>query len=213
VEPFKLSRDIEATSQWLQDIRVEICTVYSGPVGATDIMHDIGGGFSVPFPYNYSGFDMIVSGPPAGRKDAESWEAVIDVFIERGLEYAETYSVGCFGLYEWGGYQGGVWFEPIGEEQQLDDEQALAIVEAGIRQGGGRIGCSFSRCSVGWMDLDKPAFQALSEWYLSMGETVGPVIPESWTYEELIDLEERLAGSAEAYGEIFMIEGRYPWPH
>jgi hypothetical protein len=176
-------------------------------------MHEIGGGFSVPFPYNYTGFDLIVGGPPAGRKDVESWEAVIDVYITRGLEYAEIYGVGCFGLYEWGGYQGGVWFEPIGEDQQLNDEQALVIVEAGIRQGEGRIGCSFPRCSVGWIDLDKLAFQALSEWYLLMGEPIEPVISESWTYEELIELKERLAGSEGTYKKMFMIEGPYPWPH
>ena len=213
IEPYKMSRDVGATSDWLQSVQVEIREVYGGKVGATDIMFDIGKGYSEPFPYDYSGFDLILGGPPAGRKDAESWESVIDVYIGKGVEYAQDYGAEGFGFYEWGGYQGGVWFEPIWEDQQLDDQEALEILEAGIRQGQGRLTYSFPRCSVGWVDLDKPTFQALSDWYLSMGDPVEPVIRESWTYEELVVVEEALAGFEDAYRQIFMIDGPYPWPH
>jgi hypothetical protein len=211
IEPYKLSRDLNATSDWLQGVQHQIRVFYGGLVGATDIMWDIGEGYSWPFPYDYTGFDFIVGGPPAGREDASSWEAMIDVYIGKGVEYTEAYDASGFGLYEWGGYTGGVWYEPI--SQLLDDGQALSIAEAGIRQGEGRMKSCFPRISLGWMGLDTPSYDALSEWYLSMGDPVSPVVEESWSGEELTDLEESLAGSEEELRKLFTIEGPYQWPH
>ena len=211
IEPYKLSRDLNATSDWLQGVQHQIRAVYGELVGATDIMWDIGEGYSWPFPYDYTGFDFILGGPPAGREDASSWEDMIDVYIEKGVEYTETYDVSGFGLYEWGGYTGGIWYEPI--SQLLDDEKALSITEAGILQGEGRMTSCFPRISVGWMDFDTPSYEALSEWYLSMDDPVSPVVEESWSSEELTELEESLAGSEEEMRKLFTIEGPYQWPH
>jgi len=211
VEPYKLSRDLNATSDWLQGLQPQIRAVYSGRIGATDIMWDIDQGYSWPYPYDYTGFDFIVGGPPAGREDASSWEAMIDVYVGKGVEYVETFNASGFGLYEWGGYTGGVWYEPI--SQFLNDEQALAITEAGIRQGEGRMTSCFPRISVGWMAFGTPSYEALSEWYMSMGDPVSPVIDESWSNEELLELEESLAGSEEELRKLFTIEGPYQWPH
>ena len=63
------------------------------------------------------------------------------------------------------------------------------------------------------MDFDTPSYEALSEWYLSMDDPVSPVVEESWSSEELTELEESLAGSEEEMRKLFTIEGPYQWPH
>jgi len=62
-----------------------------------------------------------------------------------------------FGLYEWGSYTGGIWYEPIPEDQVLNQNQAGLIVEAMVRQADGLIIASFPRISKGWSDFDTPA--------------------------------------------------------
>ena len=203
-EPFKLVWDYNDASQWLQKILPEIRQVYSGRVVAIDTMLSLGQGRDIPFPYDYSGYDMLSGGPPSGRKYIADWEEMIEGYIGKGNEYVETYNLEGFGLYEWGGYTGGVWYEPIPEEQLLSQEQARQIVATLVRQAEGEVIASFPRISIGWIDFDTPAFEVLQDWYSSMGSTAVPLDDKEWTYEELINIEKRLAGSD--YKDIFQIE-------
>jgi hypothetical protein len=36
---------------------------------------------------------------------------VIGIYLNQGIAYAREYKLGGFGLYEWGGYTGGAWYE------------------------------------------------------------------------------------------------------
>ena len=205
-EPYKLVRDYNDASKWLQEILPEIKRVYSGKVFAADTMHDLGRGKSAPYPYDYSGYDMILGGPPAGKKDIANWEEMLAGYIQTGIEYAQMYNAEGFGLYEWGGYTGGVWYEAslADFDQVLTQEQAQQILEAGIRQADDRVIASFPRISIGWVDFGTPAFKALAEWYNSMGKPIKPLDDKKWTYDELIGIEKKLAGAD--YEDIFQLE-------
>ncbi len=206
-EPYKLVWQYEDAGKWLQEILPKIRAVYRGKVIAIDTMYDIGGGISMPYPYDYSGYDLVLGGPPAGRKDVKSWEEMITVYINKGIEYARQYKLNGFGLYEWGGYTGGAWYEDAQMEsfdQILSQEQAQQILEAGIRQAEDRIIASFPRISIGWVDLGTPAFDKLARWYLDMGKPVRPIDDRRWSYPELIAMEKKLAG--DDYQHIFQIE-------
>lgn len=103
---------------------------------AVDTMYDLRQGMSIPYPYNYAGYDLLLGGPPAGRKDTADWEEMIGVYIGRGMGYVQHYNLKGFGLYEWGGYTGGVWYEDeqlAVFEQILTREQAKLIAEAMVR--------------------------------------------------------------------------------
>jgi hypothetical protein len=173
---------------------------------AVDTMYDLGQGMSMPYPYDYSGYDLILGGPPAGRKDTANWKEMINVYINKGVEYVRQYKLEGFGLYEWGGYTGGVWYEEglADSGQVLTQEQAKQILEAGIRQAEGKVIASFPRISTGWVDFDTPAFKALAEWYSSLSKPVKPLDDKKWTYDELIRIEKKLAG--DDYEDIFQIE-------
>ncbi len=206
LEPYKLAGDYGLASQWLQEILPQIKEVYHGQVWATDIMYDIGQGLSIPCPYDYSGYDFLVSGPPAGRQDAANWEEMIEVFIQKGLEYSANYSLQGFGLYEYGGYTGGIWYEdpqmgPLG--QNLTQEQAADIARALVRQASGKLKASFPRVSLGWVDFDTPSYEIITDWYKSMGDNISPIESGEWTYEQLIEIEQKLGG--DEYDIIFKL--------
>jgi len=205
-EPYKMVRDYKDASRWLQEILPLIREVYSGKVIAVDTMYSQGlePGRSIPFPYDYSGYDLILGGPPCGRSYIEDWEQMLKGYIQEGKEYVQTYNSEGFGLYEWGAYTGGVWYEPIPEDQVLSQEQAKLITEALVRQANGNVIASFPRLSTGWVDFDTPAFHVLSDWYRSMGVKVKPLDDEEWSYDELIEIESKLGG--EDYEYIFQIE-------
>jgi hypothetical protein len=206
LEPYKLAGDYEVASRWLQEILPQIREVYHGKVGATDIMYDIGQGLSTPCPYDYSGYDFLLSGPPAGRKNANEWEEVIRVFIQKGIEYVTEYDLQGFGLYEYGGYTGGIWYEDVQMEvfdQILSQEQARLIAEALVRQATGKLKASFPRVSLGWTDFDTPSYEVIAGWYQSLGENISPLETGDWTYDELIEIEQKLGG--EDYENIFQI--------
>jgi hypothetical protein len=209
LEPYKLAGDYEVASRWLQEILPQIREVYHGQVWATDIMYDIGQGLSTPCPYDYSGYDFLISGPPAGRKNISEWEEVIRVFIQKGIEYVGDYSLKGFGLYEYGGYTGGIWYEDVQMEifdQILSQEQAGLIAEALVRQATGKLKASFPRVSVGWEDFDTPSYEVIATWYQSMSENILPLESATWTYDELIEIEEKLGG--DDYEFIFPLEER-----
>jgi len=206
LEPYKLAGDYAVASQWLQEILPQIRGVYHGRVGATDIMYDTGQGRSIPCPYDYTGYDFLVSGPPAGWKDVADWEVMITGFIAQGNEYAADYSLEGFGLYEYGGYTGGIWYEDVqmaAFDQILNQEQARLIAEAYVRQADGTTIASFPRVSLGWIDFGTPSFNVIADWYLGMGDIIAPLEAGGWTYDELIEIEQRLAG--EDYEDIFQI--------
>lgn len=197
IEPYKLAGDYQVASRWLQEILPQIREVYHGQVWATDIMHDIGQGLSIPRPFDYTGYDFLVSGPPAGWKEVNYWEDMIEVFIQKGLEYTDNYSLQGFGLYEYGGYTGGIWYEdpqmgPLG--QILTQEQAADIARALVRQASGKIRASFPRISLGWVDFDTRSYEIITDWYKSMGNNILPFEGGDWTYEQLIEIEEKLGG-------------------
>jgi len=204
-EPSTLVRDYQDASRWLQEILPGIKKAYRGRVIAVDTMYDIGQGLSAPYPYDYRGYDMMLGSPPAGRQDREEWEAMLKLYIQRGMAYAEEYSLEGFGLYEWGGYTGGVWYEEgLAElDQLLTLEQAHLILEAGIRQAEGNVIASLPRISTGWVDLNTPAFKSLAEWYGRIGNPVKPFADEQWTLEELVGIEKKLAGAD--YEHIFQL--------
>jgi hypothetical protein len=206
-EPCKLVWEHEDAGEWLQDILPEIRKVYSGTVIVLDTMYDLGQGISIPYPYNYGDYDLVLGGPPAGRPDVKNWEEMIGVYINKGNEYVRQYKLNGFGLYEWGGYTGGVWYEDTQMEvfdQVLSEEQAREILEAGIRQSRGRIIASFPRISTGWVSFETPAFESLAEWYNSLDNPIKPVDDREWSYKELIITEKNLAGAD--YEHIFQIE-------
>ncbi len=206
-EPSKLVWEYEDASEWLQEALPEIRETYSGTMIALDTMYDPGQGVSIPYPYNYSGYDLILGGPPAGRQDAKNWEEMVGVYINKSNEYVRQYKLDGFGLYEWGGYTGGVWYEDTQMEifdQVLSEEQAREILEAGIRQSSGRVIASFPRISTGWVDFDTPAFESLAEWYNSLGNPIKPVDDRQWSYQELIIIEKKLAWADHQH--IFQIE-------
>ncbi|MDD5338761.1 MAG: hypothetical protein PHG35_05045, partial [Dehalococcoidales bacterium] len=127
LEPYKLAGDYNTASRWLQEILPQIKAVYHGPVWGTDGMYDTSPGRSIPTPYDYGGYDLLLSGPPAGWKEANSWEDMMEGFIGKGLEYVNDYGLEGFGLYEYGGYTGGIWYEDtqMGSfDQILSQEQA-----------------------------------------------------------------------------------------
>jgi len=205
-EPYKLVRDYKDASRWLQEILPPVREAYSGKVIAVDTMYSQGlePGHSIPFPYDYGGYDLILGGPPCGWSSIEAWEQMLKGYIQKGNDYVQTYNLEGFGLYEWGAYTGGVWYEPVPEEQVLSQEQARLITEALVRQANGRIAASFPRVSIGWLDFDTPAFQALADWYRGMGSRVKPLSDKQWINDELIEIEKKL-GSGE-YEHIFQIE-------
>lgn len=206
-EPYKLVWEYEEAGKWLQEILPEIRKVYSGTVIAMDTMLDTGQGLSIPYPYNYGGYDLVLGGPPAGRKDIKSWEEMTSFYITQGLSYIRQYNLKGFGLYEWGGYTGGVWYEDAQLEisdQILTEEQAGQIIEAGIRQADGRVIASFPRISTGWVDFGTPAFYSLAEWYKLIDKPIKPFDDRQWSRQELIAIEKRLAGVD--YQHIFQIE-------
>ena len=206
-EPCKLVWEYEDTGKWLQDVLPEIREAYSGTVIALDTMYDLGQGISIPYPYNYSGYDLVLGGPPAGRPDVKNWEEMVGAYINKGNEYVRQYKLDGFGLYEWGGYTGGVWYEDVQMEifdQVLNEEQAREILEAGIRQSSGRVTASFPRISTGWVGFDTPAFKSLAKWYNSLDIPIKPVDDRQWSYQELIAIEKKLAGAD--YQHIFKIE-------
>ena len=205
-EPYKLVRDYHDASRWLQEILPGIRELYSGKILAIDTMYSEGQGpgLSVPYPYDYSGYDLILGGPPSGRKNIEDWEDMLQGYLQAGNDYVASCNATGFGLYEWGGYTGGVWFEPIPEDQLLNPEQAAQITESTVRQATGTTIASFPRVSTGWLDFDTPAFRVLSDWYRDIGGTVEPPDGKMWTCEELIDIENRLGG--DEYEHIFQIE-------
>lgn len=205
LEPYKLAGGYDTASRWLQEILPQIKEVYHGPVWATDGMYDIGMGRSIPTPYDYNGYDLLLSGPPAGWKEANFWEDMIEGFIEKGLEYVNDYGLQGFGLYEYGGYTGGIWYEDTQMgifDQILNQEQAADIANALVRQASGKLNASFPRMSLGWEDYDTPSFNIISAWYKSMWGNVAPVTFTAWTLEQLIEIEGRLGG--EEYGDIFV---------
>jgi hypothetical protein len=169
-------------------------------------MYDIGPGLSVPCPYDYTGYDFLLSGPPAGRKDADEWEEMIKVFIQKGNEYVKDFNLQGFGLYEYGGYTGGIWYEDVQMEvfdQLLSQEQARLIAEALVRQADGVLAASFPRISTGWLDIGTPAFEVLTGWYLDAGRPVSVAPGNGWTHDELIEIEKRLGG--DDYQNIFQL--------
>ena len=208
-EPAKLVWDYNDVSRWLQEIQPQLRKVYPGQLIVTDTMYDTGQGMSTPYPYDYSGYDMVIGGPPAGRKDIKNWEEIIWSYINSGVELKQQYKSKGFGLYEWGGYTGGVWYEdaqltPL--DQVLSEKEAQEIVAAVIRQAKDKITASFPRISTGWIDFGTPAFETLAEWYSSLGKPVRALEDKQWTYEELIDIEKVLAGAD--YQDIFQIVNR-----
>ena len=203
-EPYKFVWDYNDVSKWLQEILPEIKKVYTGKVIALDTMYDLGSGKSIPYPYDYSGYDMILGGPPCGWKEIDCWEEMIKNYIQKGNEYVQIYGLEGFGLYEWGGYTGGVWYEPIPEDQILTEKEAEEILKRGVKQANDKVIASFPRISQGWVDFDTPSLSVLKNWYLSMGESIIPLDDKKWSYDELIEIEEKLAGSD--YENIFMIE-------
>ena len=206
-EPYKLVWEYDAAGKWLHEILPKIKALYQGTVIAIDTMYDLEPGINIPYPYDYSGYDLVLGGPPAGSKDAKSWEAMTQAYINKGIEYVRQYKLKGFGLYEWGGYTGEVWYEDAQLEifdRILSEEQARQILEAGIRQADGRVIASFPRISIGWVDFDTPAFESLAEWYNSMGGPIKPVDDRRWSYQELIAIEKSLAG--DDYQDIFQIE-------
>lgn len=112
-EPYKLVRDYKDASRWLQEILPQVKEIYSGKVIAVDTMYSSEPGRSIPFPYDYRGYDLILGGPPSGRSHIEDWEQMLKGYLQKGNEYVQTYNLKGFGLYEWGAYTGGVWYEPI----------------------------------------------------------------------------------------------------
>jgi len=205
-EPYKLVRDYKDASRWLQEILPLIREVYSGEVIAVDTMYSQGlePGLSIPFPYDYSGYDLILGGPPCGWSYIEDWEQMLNGYIQKGNEYVQAHNLKGFGLYEWGAYTGGVWCEPIPGDQVLSQGQAKLITEALVRQANGKVVASFPRVSMGWLDFDTPAFHVLSDWYRSMGVKVKPLDDKQWAYNELIEIERKLG--SEDYEYIFQIE-------
>ena len=208
-EPFKLVLDYRDVSKWLQKILPEIKEVYEDQTIALDTMLDLGQGRSIPYPYDYSGYDIILGGPPCGWKDIEQWEQMINEYISKGNQYVQDYYCEGFGLYEWGSYTGGIWYEPIAEDQVLDQDQARLIVEAMVREADGTTIASFPRISKGWSDLDTPAFEAIGTWYKNMGEETAPLEKKLWTYPELNEIEQNLAG--DEYDDIFQIAEPSPY--
>ncbi|MGD9143042.1 MAG: hypothetical protein PVG61_04265 [Dehalococcoidia bacterium] len=207
-EPAKLVWDHNDASRWLQEIVPQIKKYYRGKLFAVDTMYDLGQGLSTPYPYDYYGYDVILGGPPAGRKDYAGWEEMINIYINEGIGYSREYKSEGFGLYEWGGYTGGVWYEDAqmaNLDQILTTEEAWLITTAAIQQAKGTI-ASFPRISTGWIDFDTPAFLLLSKWYYQFGIPVQPFVPSSWTYQELIDIEARLAGAD--YPDIFQLDSQ-----
>jgi len=205
-EPYKLVRDYQDASRWLQEILPRIKDVYHGQVWAVDTMHDIGQGQSIPYPYDYRGYDMGIGGPPAGWKDVEAWEEMAKNYVRHGYEYVADYSLKGFGIYEWGAYTGGIWYEDgLGDfDQILNSEQAAQIVAAVVRQAEGKVNASFTRVSTGWLAIGTPAFTVLSDWYLSIGGTIVFQTDTDWTYDKLIEIEKKLGG--DDYKDIFQIE-------
>ncbi len=204
-EPYKLVRDYQDASRWLQEILPSIKEVYHGPVWAVDTMHDTGMGQSIPYPYDYTGYDRILCGPPAGRQDVNDWEEMLKTYIRKGDEYVANYDLEGFGLYECGAYTGGVWYEDGLEayDQILSRERAGQIAEAMVRQAEGIVSACFPRVSTGWIDIGTPSFNVVSAWYRGLGESIVPLESAGWTYEGLIEIEQKLGG--EDYYNIFQI--------
>ncbi len=200
-EPYKLVRDYQDASRWLQEILPSIKEVYHGPVWAVDTMYDTGMRQSIPYPYDYTGYSRILGGPPAGRQDIDDWEEMFKVYIQKGSEYVTEYNLEGFGLYEWGSYTGGIWYED--GLVALSQENAKQTAEATIELAGGAVNSCFPRVSTGWIDIGTPSFNVVSDWYRSLGDCITPLESADWTYDELIEIEEKLGG--EDYQHIFQI--------
>jgi hypothetical protein len=204
-EPYKLVREYEDASRWLQEIRPRIREAYHGPIWAVDTMHDTGPGRSIPYSYDYSGYDYVLGGPPAGWQELEAWEEMLEGYVRAGDGYVGDYELEGFGLYECGAYTGGIWYEDgLGAfDQILGLEQAGRITEAMVRQAEGNVGACFPRVAAGWIDFGTPAFEILASWYRGIGDSIAP--PESglWTYEQLVGIEQELGG--DDYEHIFQV--------
>ncbi len=204
-EPYKLVRDYQDAGRWLQEILPQIKEVYSGPVWVVDTMHDIGPGQCVPYPYDYTGYDRILCGPPAGWKNISAWEQMYCGYLQAGSEYVIDYNLEGFGLYECGAYTGGIWYEDglAAFDQIMTQAQAGEIAAVMVSQANGMVNACFPRVSTGWIDPDTPAFDIVSEWYLRIGDVISAVERSEWTYDELIEIEQKLGG--DDYHHIFQI--------
>jgi hypothetical protein len=70
-----------------------------------------------------------------------------------------------------------------------------------VRQATGTLNASFPRISIGWEDFDTPAYQVLTDWYQSLGDNISLIESADWTYEQLIEIEQKLGG--DDYNDIF----------
>jgi len=202
IEPHCLVTDFKDADRWLGEILPEIKNHYSGKIIASDSMYNSGDIRDIPFPYDYTDYDMILCGPPAGRKDVESWRITMENYIDKALSYIDIYNMEGFGLYEWGGYTGGVWYEDTqmgAIDQCLSQEEAGEIVSAGIDLLNEKAISNFPRISKGWVDFDTYSFNFTRDWYLDMGGIIKPLENKTWTYYELIDIEKKLGGSDYEY--------------
>jgi len=200
-EPHILVADYTEAGRWLQEILPGIKKSYSGKLIAADTMSS-SGRESVPYPYNYSGYDMVMCGPPAGRQDVSDWEGMITGYISAAGQHVKDYGLEGFGLYEWGGYSGGVWYEdaqmcPL--DQCLSQEKAGKITKTGIEELGGKALLNFPRVSAGWADFGTSSFKATKDWYLSIGEAIKPLDDREWARDELIEMEKELGGKEYKY--------------
>lgn len=203
LEPHVLAGNVEVASIWLQEILPLIRENYSRKVGVIDIMYGTGQGRTViPYPYDYTGYDFIIGGIPAGRKPKilSDWVDDVSYYVNKGVEYVNTYEVDGFGLYEWGGYTGGVWYEDVQMciyDQCLTQEEAKMVEERGISllENKESIILNFSLVGTGWTDFGMESLSLLSDWYLRIAEYNALPFEEcSWTYEELINIERELGG-------------------
>jgi len=183
-------------SQWMQEIKTEIKEKYSGKLASIDIMDDYNEpGTSRPYDYNYEGFDIIISGPPAGMENVDNWKTMFNEFVEIGDDLKEENNCETFAIYEWGGYTGGCWYEQglCDIDQCLSESKASQIVYAGTQiMDNQKVGGSFTRISKGWFEIDTKSFNQLSVWYTTKGKKINTIEDKTWTYEELKEIEEKL---------------------
>lgn len=205
-EPYKLVREYKDAGRWLQEMLPPIEETYHGPTWAVDTMYDIGPGQSIPYPYDYTGYDMILCGPPAGWKEVNHWEEMLKGYLLKGSEYVADYNLKGLGLYECGAYTGGIWYEDglADFDQILSLEEAGEIAAAMVGQADGLVNACFPRVSTGWIDPGTPSFAILADWYLSIGDTISAIESTDWTHDRLIEIEQKLGG--DDYQDIFQIQ-------
>jgi len=203
LEPHVFAGEIEVASNWLEEILPQIRERFNGKVGVIDIMHNTGVGREViPYPYDYSGYDFALGGPPAGRKPEilNEWTEDVEGYITKGIEYVQTYDLDGFALYEWGPYVGGVWYEDVQMcqyDQCLNEDEAQLVVQAGIdlqEDKEGIIG-SFPIIGTGWIDFGTKGFEEIAHWYNRCEHfSVQPLEEQEWDYETILWYERVLAG-------------------